>query len=65
MTKYVIWKSLAGWQGSTLENYNAYIQDARKIHKFDKNNGFGCVLDVKNFVKQFFKYSDNEIIIKE
>ena len=63
MTKYVIWNSFNEWKGTTEENYNSYIQDARKIHAFTKNNGFYCVLDVKNFVKQFFKYSDDEIII--
>lgn len=65
MDKFVIWSSFNGWNGTTYENYNNYIQDARKIRKFEKRNGFGCVLDVVNFVKQFFKYSDDEIIIME
>lgn len=63
MEKFIIWKSLDGWKGTTQDNYNTRIQDARKVKNFEKRNGFGCVLDVKNFVKQFFKYSDDDIII--
>lgn len=65
MNKFIIWETFLGWQGTTEENYNAFIQDARKINDFKKTNGFGCVLDVINFVKAFFRYSDDEIIVKE
>lgn len=64
MIKYIIWDSFDGWRGTTVENYNSYVQNARKINDFPKRNGFGCVLDVENFVKQFFKYSDEEITYK-
>lgn len=64
MDKFIIWQSFDGWKGTTIDNYNAFIQDARKIKDFKKINGFGCVLDVITFVKQFFEYSDNDIIIK-
>ena len=63
MEKYIIYPAFNGWKGTTEQNYNSRIQNAFKINDFKKSNGFYTVLDVVNFVNQFFKIDRENIIV--
>lgn len=49
MKHYVIYPTFDGWAVTNLTNYKAYVQDARKIMRFSKAQGFTSAADVVEY----------------
>lgn len=60
MKKYVLYGIVNAYRLTDIENYNAYIQNGRKIHYF---NGFKSVEEVVNYILKYFPISIDQIII--
>ena len=58
--KYILYGTGGAYSLTTVENYNAYIQDARKITRF---NDFSTVDAVINYISEYFPIALNDIII--
>ena len=58
---FVIYDCLGSINGTSLENYNAIIQDKRRIYKFDD---FKSKEEVKQYVIKYLHFRDDDIIIK-
>jgi hypothetical protein len=60
MKKYILYGIKNAYRLTTIKNYNAYVQDARKIHYFD---GFENIDQVLKYISEFFPIALNDIII--
>lgn len=49
--KYILYGTKGAYRLTTIKNYNAYIQDVRKITYFD---GFKSVAAVLDYIAQYF-----------
>ena len=61
MKKYILYGTPNAYRLTTAENYTAYIQDARKITRF---NDFTTVDAVLNYISKYFPIALNDIAIK-
>lgn len=48
---------------TTESNYNARIQDARKIWNFDKKDGFNEITDVVDYIENQFHVKRENIVV--
>ena len=58
--KYILYGIKNAYRLTTVKNYNAYIQDVRKIHYFD---GFENIDQVLKYISEYFPIALNDIII--
>ena len=58
--KYILYGTPNAYRLTTLENYNAYISDARKIQFF---YGFTTIAAVLEYIQQYFKIATTDILI--
>ena len=58
--KQVIYKSIFGLCSTTEDNYNAKIQDANKIQKWE---GFESVEEIIDYATKYLKQSKEDFII--
>ena len=49
---YVLYPNLDDFASTTLENYNARIQDARKIAHYRRSSGFVSMEDCMEYIKR-------------
>ena len=60
MKKYILYGTKNAYRLTTVKNYNAYIQDVRKINYFD---GFENIDQVLKYISEYFPIALNDIII--
>ena len=58
--KYILYGVSGAYRLTTVKNYNAYIQDVRKISYFD---GFENIDQVLKYISEYFPIALNDIII--
>lgn len=56
--RIIVKKTLDGFSATTESNYNAMIQDARKVWKFRTSEGFKEFSDVKEYIRKWFRTED-------
>ena len=56
-------KTFDGFSATTESNYNAVIQDARKVWKFRTSEGFKEFSDVKEYIRKWFHTED--VVLEE
>lgn len=62
--KIIVKKSSChGFTATTESNYNARIQDARKIWNFDKKDGFEEITDVVDYIEKQFRVERENIVV--
>ena len=60
--KFVIYKDLTGYKTTTIENYNARIQNARRVTTW---TGFNSAREIIDYCVKYYGSSENDFIIKE
>lgn len=60
MKKYILYGIKNAYRLTTIKNYNAYIQDARKIYYFD---GFPNIDQVLQHIGEYFPVAADDIVI--
>jgi hypothetical protein len=58
--KYILYGTKNAYRLTTVKNYNAYIQDVRKINYFD---GFKTISEVLNYISLYCPIALNDISI--
>ena len=60
----VLYKNKDDYVLTTRENYDARIRDVHRLTLFKCSHGFNSLLDVQNFIREYFKIdlSDVEVI---